>query len=104
MQMKSLGLLITSDRYFHYVIALVRAAHTKGVAVHVHLSGAALQLADHPEFQELEMMAKITNSSSSGDGSPLPAKNDDRMICERYTRDSDQLAGFLEGCNRHIVL
>jgi hypothetical protein len=99
--MKSLGLLITSDRYFHYVVALVRAAHTKGVAVHVHLTGTALHLSSHPKFGELEMMAEIT--TSSGDGPPLPAKNDGTMPCGHDCLDAEKLTGFLRVCDRHIV-
>lgn len=100
--MKSIGLLLTSDRYAHYAIALVRAAHAKGVAVQVLLTGSARQLAARPEFAELGQMAKII--TGKGAGTPFPAKDDDGMPGRRQSVDPAQWAGFFAGCDRHIVL
>ncbi|MGD9365058.1 MAG: hypothetical protein PVH87_05130 [Desulfobacteraceae bacterium] len=100
--MKSIGLLVTSDRYAHYAIALVRAAHAKGVAVQVLLTRSARQLVYRPEFAELVQTAKII--TGKGAGSPIAAKDDDRMPGRRQSIDPEQWAGFFEGCDRHIVL
>lgn len=100
--MKSIGLLVTSDRYAHYVMALVRAAHAKGVAVQVLLTGSARQLASRPEFAELVRMAKII--TGKGAGSPFAAKDDDGMPGRCQSADRAQWAGFFEDCDRHIVL
>lgn len=100
--MKSIGLLITSDRYAHHAIALVRAAQAKGVAVQVVLIGSARQLAGRPEYAELVRMAKII--TGRGAGSPSAAKDNDGMPGRRPSADPEQWAGFFEGCDRHIVL
>jgi hypothetical protein len=100
--MKSIGVLVTSARYSHHVIALVRAAHAKGVAVQVLLTGTARQLASRPVFAELGKMAQIT--TGTGAGSPLPAKDDDGVPSPCHSVDQAQWAGFFEDCDRHIVL
>jgi hypothetical protein len=100
--MKSLGLLVTSHRYSDHVIALVRAAHAKGVAVQVFLTGTARQLAGRPEFSELAKMAKIT--TGTGAGSALPAKDDDGVSSPCHLADQAQWAGFFKDCDRHVVL
>lgn len=99
--MKSIGLLVTSNRYAHYVMALVRAAHAKGVAVQVLLTGSARQLVGRPEFAELVRMSRI--ATGTGAGSLSPAKNDGRAPRRGHSVDQAQWAGFFEGCDRYIV-
>lgn len=46
----TLGLIITSDRYPHYILPLVHAACQQGLNVLIHLSGSGVRLLLHPDF------------------------------------------------------
>jgi hypothetical protein len=100
--MRSLGMLITSDRYFNYVAGIVTAAHAKGLAVYLYLTGTALYLIDLPEFSSIwkkaERVVSLENVTppaagrTGTDARSLPAA------------DSEDLSRLLGACDRHIVL
>jgi hypothetical protein len=100
--MKSLGVLITSDRYPDYATNIITAAHAKGLVVRVYLTGTARNFIDLPQLSKVWKKAECVvsfenvipvNSGETGD--------DTRSLTAAESRD---LSLFLEACDRHIVL
>ena len=100
--MKRLGLLLTSDRYPHYAIHLARAAHAKGLSVHIHMTGTAVRLIRHPDFIDLHKMVKI--SVGSGATPDFPAMDHVSKTVTPFAVSSEQMRGFIEACDRCVVL
>ncbi len=100
--MKTLGVLITSDRYLKYAAKLVTSAHKKGLAVYVYLTGTARHDIDLPEFSKvwkkakrvvrIEKVTHLISEETDDDTQSIP------------TAGSKALLLFLEECDRHVVL
>ena len=102
MGLKSLGIVIASDRYPQYVGPLVRAAHAKGVAVHVHLTGLGVRLIQSIALDALANVAQITICRSSADTQRVPVQ-----LQMRYTQmltRADEMVRLINECDRHVVL
>lgn len=55
----TLGILVSSDNHFDYVIELVHAAHEKGIETQVFFTGSAVHLTLQPDFAKLVGRAKL---------------------------------------------
>lgn len=100
--MKTLGIVIASDRYPQYIGPMVRAAHAKGIAVHVHLTGIGVRLIQSIEIDALADVAQITICRSSADTQQIPA-----LLQMRYSQmltRSDGMVRLINDCDRHVVL
>jgi phosphoribosylcarboxyaminoimidazole (NCAIR) mutase len=100
--LKKLGLLLTSDRYPHYVIHLARAAHAKGLSVHIYITGTAVKLIRHPEFIDLHKMVKISVGSEAA--ADFPAMDHVSKTLTPFAVSSEQMCGFIQECDRYVVL
>jgi hypothetical protein len=55
----TLGIVVATDRHFHHLKGLMRAADRRGVAVIVFLTHRGVRLAADPDFVELARTADI---------------------------------------------
>jgi hypothetical protein len=102
MAVKTLGLLVTSDRFPDYVVHMVRAAHAKGLLVRIHMTGSAVRLMHHPEVAALAPIANISICRRSA--ADYQVTDHGGASGGSFRLFSDQIARFIEGCDRHVVL
>ena len=57
---EKLGLLVSSDKHFDYVINLTHAAHDKGKDVEIFFTGKGVLLTQSPSFGKLVGKAKMS--------------------------------------------
>ena len=100
--MKTLGILITSDRYPQYIVPMVRAAHARGLAVHLHLTGCGVRLIQSIDLDTLTELARITICRDSAASHRMTDR-----LAGRYARlltRADEMVRLIHGCDRHVVL
>jgi len=100
--MKTLGILITSEQFAKYAAPMVRAAHAKGVAVHIHLTGSGVLLTRSTDFDTLAQLAQITICRESAVFHQL--KDQLRVDLGKLLARPDQMSRLMERCDRHVVL
>ena len=100
--MKTLGIVIASDRYPQYVGPMIQAAHAKGVAVHVHLTGTGVRLIQSLSLDALADVAQITICRSSADTQQMPAQL--QLRYSQMMARSDEMVRLIDECDRHVVL
>lgn len=100
--MKTLGIVITTDRYPQYIDSMVRAAHAKGVTVHVHLTGVGVRLIQYLAFDALSELAQITICRRSADTEQLSVQL--QMRYAQMLTAADEMLRLINECDRHLVL
>ena len=99
--MKTLGMIITSDRYPDQVWSLARTANEKKLAVRIHLTGPGVRLIHQPGFRQLAQWAAVTVCNESATfylpegclGNEYP----------QWIAQSNQMARLIAECDRHLV-
>ena len=100
--MKTLGILITSDRYPQYIGPMVRAAHAKGLAVHMHLTGPGVRLIKSIDLDTLTELARITICRYSTDVHQVTDRL--RKRYEQMMTRTEEMMRLIDNCDRHVVL
>lgn len=100
-KMKRLGILITHAEEFEHVWRLARAAGAKGVAVHVHLTGAGVLAARDIRFERLCTFANVTICGHS-----IRKWNLEELVQDRFATlmaIPDQIREVVTQCDRSLV-
>lgn len=95
--MKRLGLLITSSNDLDSVWRLAHAARTKGVELHIHLTGDGVNAARTPVFQRLCTSATVTICRQSALQYGLP-----ETLADLWT-GPDQITAMVSRCDRSMI-
>lgn len=97
----TLGILVTSDKHFNYVINLTETACNKGKKVNIFFTGKAVKLIESPDFSRLSSKASLAicdwSAHSLGLSKPLP--DIDPGIFEPQTRHAE----IMKDCDRYVV-
>lgn len=94
---ETLGILVNTNRHPDYVKALAQAAGRRGKQVHVHFSGAGLQLANHPSLAGLGCTAGVTLSvdpPSAGTGRQQSEPPKTAVTISQFFNDCDRCVVF----------
>ena len=99
--MKTLGMIITTDRYPDQVWSLARTANKKRLLVRIHFTGPGVRLVHKPGFRQLARWAAVTICTESAESylSVQCLEND----CAQWLCRSNQMARLIEECDRHLV-
>ena len=57
---KKLGILVSSDKHFDYLVNLTDAASKKGLDVEIFFTGQGVALSQEPDFEKLVGKAKMS--------------------------------------------
>lgn len=100
--MKTLGILITSDRFLEYVVPLVEAAKAKGLMVHIHLTGSGVRLTQSNDYANLAQKTQITICQDSA--ASYQIKDKLKAGHGELLARPDQMSRMINRCYRHVVL
>lgn len=73
----SLGILVTSDRYLGYVVALTEAAYKKGKSVEIFFTGRSVRLCFEEDFRKLVGKARLSVCDVSFRSNGFHGREDD---------------------------
>ena len=100
--MATLGILITSERYSAYANELARAAHQKGHAVRLHLTGPGVKICHTAAFKRLSTWAEVTicrhSAEQLGLVEALEKTSPHLLMAENH------MAEIIMASDRHLVL
>jgi hypothetical protein len=99
--MKTLGMIVTSDRYPEQVWSLVRTARKKNIDLYIHLTGPGVRLVRSEEFNRLTAAAIVTICSDSLDNHLAGEELESEYV--HCLAGWDHMARLIETCDRHIV-
>ena len=57
---RTLGILVNTNRHFHYLYELARAAYKKGIETQIFFTGSGVLLTKEAEFSRLVGLAKLS--------------------------------------------
>ena len=100
--MKTLALIITTDRCPDQVWSLAQTANAKKLQVRIHLAGPGVRLIREPGFRQLARRAAITICTESA--SSFLTDKDHRIEYSQWLAPPDQMARLIAQCDRHLVL
>lgn len=98
---QKLGILVSSDRHFDYVVNLTTAAHQKGKEVHIFFTGKGVLLTQAPGFEALEGKAKMSLCDVSF--RDLGLSGDVRGFGFKDFATQAKNATIIEECDRYVV-
>jgi hypothetical protein len=98
---KSLGIFVSSDNHLEKIIALCRAAKTKGIEVTIFFSHLGTLLTQHPRFGELEGSARMSlcNVGFESQGLKPPVVGIQDKDYATQARNGE----MIEDCDRYIA-
>ena len=99
--MKTLGMIITSDRHPDQVLSMVRTASGKKLDVRLHLTGPGVRLVETLGIRQLAKLASITICRQSADAY-LP-RGCQGVEYPQWIAQANQMIRLIEECDRHLV-
>ena len=96
-----LGILVSSNKYLDYVIALTTAAHDKGNSVQIFFTGQGALLTQKPEFEQLVGKAKLSVCDVSFRANSL--SGDVPGVGFKDFATQARNAEMIESCDRYVV-
>ena len=99
--LKTLGILVNSDRYFDQVEKLTHAALQKGKRVRIHLWGDGLAMIGTKLFERLSQRVRITVCSESALGFSTGERGELTKKVEMIS--PGEMASAFQECHRHLV-
>jgi hypothetical protein len=98
---KKLSIYVSSDQHLEKLIHLCRAAKKKHVEVNLFFTHLGVKLTNHPQFGELEGLAKMSLCNMAFEAhklkKPVPGISDkDFATQERHCR-------LIEACDRYLA-
>lgn len=100
--MKTLGILITSDQCPQHILPMVRAAHARGLTVHMHLTGAGVCLIPTINLDVIKKLARITICRDSAAFHKIHSRIHE--VYDPMMIRAGQLADIISQWDRHVVL
>ncbi len=98
---KTLGILVTTNKYLDKIIRLSKAAERKGADVYIFFTHLGTLLTQDPRFQELEGLAKMSlcNVGFENHGLKPPVEG----IAEKDYATQARNGEMIEECDRYVV-
>jgi len=96
---RTLAILVNTCNFPEHIFRLARAAHEKGIFVHVHFSGRGVLLADGKQAGRLKKIAEISVCRDSCEEMGLAEAPGTGCLVS-----PDRLIGLIQNCTRHVVL
>lgn len=100
---RKLGLTVTTDEAMPHALGLARAARAAGYQVDLFLTGDGARLTQHPFFQELFELGRVSVCEASFrargyETAQVPQLNDKDFVTQARN------AEMVEDCDRYLVL
>ena len=99
---KTLGILVNSDKYFHYLYQLAKAAHKKDIKTQIFFTGPGVLLTKRTEFNQLVGLAKLlvcdVSFRANGLSGDVPGVGFKDFVTQAVN------AEMVANCDRYIVL
>jgi predicted peroxiredoxin len=99
---KKLGILVNTDRHFHYLYALAKAAHKKGIKIQIFFTARGVLLTKRAKFKRLVGLAKLSvcdvSFRANGLTGDVPGVGFKDFVTQAVN------AKMVADCDRYIVL
>lgn len=99
---RTLGILVNTDKNFHYLYALAKAAHKKDIDTQVFFTGPGVLLTKTPDFNQLVGLAKLSVCEVSFRANNLSGDVPGVGFKDFVTQAAN--ADMVANCDRYIVL
>lgn len=98
----TLGILVNTDKHFHYLHELAEAAHKKGIGTQIFFTGPGVLLTKAPDFKRLVGLAKLSVCEVSFRANNLSGDVPGVGFKDFVTQAAN--AEMVANCDRYIVL
>jgi predicted peroxiredoxin len=99
---KTLGILVNTDKHFHYLYELAKAAHKKDIKTQIFFTGPGVLLTKRAEFNQLVGLAKLSvcdvSFRANGLSGDVPGVGYKDFVTQAVN------AEMVANCDRYIVL
>jgi hypothetical protein len=99
---KTLGIMVNTDKHFHYLFGLVKAAHKKNIETQIFFTGLGVLLTREVQFSQLVGLAKLSvcdvSFRANGLSGEIPGVGFKDFVTQAVN------AEMVAHCDRYIVL
>lgn len=99
---KTLGILVNTDKHFHYIYELAKAAHKKNIETRIFFTGPGVLLTQKDEFSRLVGLARLSvcdvSFRANGLSGDVPGIGFKDFVTQAVN------AEMVANCDRYIVL
>ena len=102
--MPALAILAATGQNFRHILGLARAAHDRGIEVHIFMTGRGVLHALEPDFHQLLDLAQVSFCRVSLVDQGIDPDNDLPGVAPRNITNQSRHADLLDLCDRYLVL
>ena len=99
---KTLGILVNTDKHFHYLYELVKAAYKRDIKTQIFFTGPGVLLSQRADFEKLVGLAKLSvcdvSFRANGLSGDVPGVGFKDFVTQAVH------AEMVANCDRYLVL